>query len=676
MASGKQMIFGKGYWKTYEEGVQREWAVTNGIGGYAGSSIIGANTRKHHGLLIASLRPPVERTLAVAMVHEALTLEGRAYPLHAARRPTGLEEGQRHLQRFHYESHPTFTYHVEEVFLEKRIVMVQGRNETLVRYVIRNGSAPLTLTLTPLFNFRDHGERSERSDLQFHLEEVEKGVLKLQPKGRPEAAIVLRHTQGTVTRRSRLFDEDMLYDTEIATGMSAVDNHYTPYDITLEVPPHGHQVVDLLLTLATQGEAQHLAPITTAMGDVLLDSASARADALKGGPGNPDPFIRTLALAADQFIVDRASTGHKTILAGLPWFSDWGRDTMIALPGLTLSTKRYGDARSILRTFAQYVRNGLVPNMFPDQGQPPLYNTVDASLWYFNAVHAYLRHTGAAEDYDFVQREIYPKLKEIIAAYRAGTDFNIGMDEDGLIHAGSGLDQVTWMDVRVGEWVVTPRHGKPVEINALWYHGLKVMEELSTRFGEDAAEYRLLAERVHASFNGRFWNEATQCLFDVVDQNDPRIRPNQIYAVSLPHTVLPRERGRKVVETVIRELYATYGLRSLSPRDPAYRGLYKGALPVRDAAYHQGTAWAFPLGALVTAYLKVHGADESALAYAKGLLEPMKDHLRDGCIGSIAEIFDGDGPNVSRGCYAQAWSVGEVLRAALEIQEIEGRTGS
>ena len=358
----------------------------------------------------------------------------------------------------------------------------------------------------------------------------------------------------------------------------------------------------------------------------------------------------------------------KTVLAGLPWFTDWGRDTMIAYTGLVLATNRKKEAQEILLTFARYVHHGIVPNMFPDDNTPPLYNTVDASLWYFYAVWQYLKYYSSGEDYSFIEKEIYPQLKEIIAAYQNGTDFSIYMEEDGLIHAGSGLDQITWMDVRVGDWVATPRHGKPVEINALWYNALKVMETLSEHYGDHslASEYLVLSNLTRRSFREKFWWEEMGCLYDVVDGDttDDHLRPNQIYAVSLPFTMLDREQEKHIVSVVKEKLYIGCGLRSLSTDHADYHGIYCGSLPKRDAAYHQGTAWGFLLGGFLSAYAKVYDHSPACIREMLAMLEPVKAHLTDnGCIGSISEIFDGDAPHNPRGCYAQAWSVGEVLRA-------------
>lgn len=652
------MRFGKGYWKTFAAGIEREWVITNGAGGYCGSSIIGANTRKHHGLLIASLRSPVQRYLVLSKIDETLLIGENSYSLSAVQRPSGYEEGQKHLQTFIYDELPHFNYQTEEVFITKTPAFEREKNTITIGYEILNGSKPLEITFTPLFNFREHGGKSEKADLRFTTD-ISGNVITLVHEAHKEYPIRFCFSEGEICRRAEKYDEEMEYQTEINTGNTAIDNHFKPYDITVKIKPYESKKISFVCSLENECCTDAFENIKTETERIKL---------LKKNAGYEDEFVQSLVQAADQFIVKRESTGFKTILAGLPWFTDWGRDTMIALQGLTLVTKRFEDTRGILRTFAKYVKNGLVPNMFPDEGVEPLYNTVDASLWYFYSVYKYLEYTGDDSDYEFIRTEIYPKLKEIINSYKNGTDFSIYMDEDGLIHAGSGYDQVTWMDVRVGDWVVTPRHGKPVEINALWYNALKVMETLSEKFGESGLEYKDISKKTKESFVKKFWNEDKQCLYDVTDisGNDDKLRPNQIWAVSLPYTMLDAEKEKKVVETVISKLYASYGLRSLSADDAEYKGEYKGRLHDRDAAYHQGTVWAFPLGALVTAYVKVYGNTRKSIEYAGKLIEPLKDHLMDGCIGSVAEVFDGNEPIISRGCYAQAWSVGEILRAYVE----------
>lgn len=656
------MRFGKGYWKTFEHGIEREWVITNGIGGYCGSSIIGANTRKHHGMLIASLHAPVERYMILSKIDEILSIDGNEYKLGASERPFGNDEGHKHLQSFIYDELPHYNYQAEEVFITKTLAFEREKNTISIGYDITNGSKPLTITFTPLFNFREHGDKSEKADLSFeHV--VNGNEIRLIHSKHTDFPVKFYFSEGEISKRDNIYDEEMQYRIEINTGNTSVENHFTPYDITVDIKPYEKKKVSMVCSIEEAYKKDAFENIK---------SETSRINELVEMSGFTDEFACQLVRAADQFIVKRESTGYKTVLAGLPWFTDWGRDTMIALQGLTLVTKRFDDARGILKTFANYVKNGLVPNMFPDEGIEPLYNTVDASMWYFYSVDKYLEYTGSDEDYEFIKNEIYPKLKEIVEYYKKGTEFSIYMDEDGLIHAGGGFDQVTWMDVRVGEWVVTPRHGKPVEISALWFNALKVMEKLSKKFGEDSSEYLELAEKVKISFNEKFWNEKDKCLYDVVSDegNDNKIRPNQIWAVSLPYTMLDRDKERMVVETVISKLYASYGLRSLSMDHPEYIGEYKGKLRDRDAAYHQGTTWAFPLGGLITAYVKVNDYSKESIEYANKLIDPLRDHLMDGCVGSIAEIFDGNEPVISRGCYAQAWSVGEILRAYAEECQI------
>jgi predicted glycogen debranching enzyme len=466
-----------------------------------------------------------------------------------------------------------------------------------------------------------------------------------------------------------------MYHYELVDGKAGIDTHFIPSLLHLELAPYEHKKFAVICTVEAAGLPEQSGWELIAAEEARLAALVQRA-AVDDVPEAWRETIEQLVRAADHFIVHRASTQMKTILAGYPWFADWGRDTMIALQGLTLSTRRFEDAQEILWTFAKYVKNGLVPNMFPDEGQEPIYNTVDASMWYFHSVYEFLRYYPEEQAEQFVREQIFPVLKQIVEAYKTGTDFSIGMDQDGLIAAGSGLDQVTWMDVRVDGIVVTPRHGKPVEINALWYNALCIMADFARRFEESAAPYEHLAQQVKQSFLEKFWNEADGCLYDVVTREgvgDRQIRPNQIWATSLPFTMLSREQATAVVHKVLQTLYATYGLRSLANSDPEYKPYYGGKLLQRDLAYHQGTVWSFPLGALITGYCKVHDYSEQSIAYATQLLEPFADHLRDGCVGQIAEIFDGNEPIISRGCYAQAWGVGEVLRAWLEDLVWRGR---
>ena len=657
-------------WTTFKEGIKREWAVTNGIGGYAGSSMIGAHSRTHQGYLIASLHAPIERYLVFSKINETATVGTSTVSFetsqHCASGKTVYTEGQKFLTSFIYDGSVHYTYETDNFSFEKHITLKRNANVCAVSYELTAGDNDCTFTLTPLFNYREHSESSTPDTLRFETF-TEDRTFYLVPEKNKDIAIRFQTSEGTFSERKTVYDVDMQLQIEVDLETDGLDCHYCPVDLSIEVPANTTKKVSILCSIGDVNERP--APVSdTEAFSILEENARCHAELFEKA-GYRDSFANQLVLASDQFLTYRESTKMMTVLAGLPWFTDWGRDTMIAFTGLTLCTKRFKEAEEILLTFARYIRHGIVPNMFPDDNMPPLYNTVDASLWYFYAVYQYLNYNPAAEAETFVKEQIFPHLKEIISAYEKGTDFSIYMEDDGLIHAGSGLDQITWMDVRVGDWVATPRHGKPVEINALWYNALRIMESLCEKFDEDASAYRTRANQVKESFNAKFWDSSNQCLFDVVDGDEPddHIRPNQIYAVSLPFSLLPEEQEKSVVALVEKELFVGCGLRSLAPDHPDYHGIYCGALAKRDAAYHQGTAWGFLLGGFFSAYMKVNHHSSSAAENAVRMLEPVRKHLTDsGCIGSISEIFDGDAPHNPRGCYAQAWSVGEVLRCYCE----------
>ena len=700
--------------------IQREWTITNGIGGYAGSSILGAHNRTHQGYLIASYHPPVDRFMVFSKTHEKLTIGEKTYDFstgqYAGEEVAGTvvadkdipdaykgsdtlsveadfvfrkpiyRTGNDYLQEFTYDGNPHFIYQVGSLSITKTIFMVQNQNKTVVMYEIRNEGEAAEFTVTPLFNFREHSASSTVDTLLFDTEVFHNadksdlhGIL-LYPKNQSrDYYIYLSASPSEITDRTDLYDVDMQFATEVENEVSGLDCNYTPYDITFQIPAHSRCTHALMCETGLREDLQQdllERDLIHRIRKYYQESCDYYGSLLQRAGQEKDPFANTLILAANQFLAHRQSTGLMTVLAGLPWFTDWGRDTMIAFHGLTLCTRRFQEAADILKTFSMYVHHGMVPNMFPDNGEPPMYNTADASLWYFYAVDAYLKAVASDEEQDakaaerFIRQEIYPSLKEILHAYEHGTDFSIYMDEDGLIHAGSGKDQVTWMDVRVGDWVVTPRHGAPVEINALWYNALKVMQDLALRFQdlELSTHCNTLSVKVQTSFCRKFWYADGGYLYDVIDGDecDRSLRPNQIYAVALPYTMLDDAKARSVVDVVERELLAGPGVRSLASQHPDYHPVYVGSLPKRDAAYHQGTAWGFLLGGFLTAYMKVHNYSSDAAAQALLYLDPVKQHLTENCVGSICEIFDGDAPHKGRGCYAQAWSVGETLRAYLE----------
>lgn len=655
----------------FSNNIRKEWAITNGIGGYAGSSILGAHNRTHQGYLIASLHPPVERYMVFSKTNESFSQAGQHYDLETSQHLDApkYSKGNNYLTRFVYDGTVTYSYKAGDLSFEKHIVLSQGKNEVALAYDFTNSGEEAVFTITPLMNYREHNASATVDTLRFEVKE-DKHAFVLTPLANEDYRIVLIFSDGSLVPRQNQYDIDMQYQTEVDNETDGLDCHFTPYDITVTIPAKSSMKFSLLCRILPKEElVSSIDFISSDLAFEIKNKERKHLDQLlqTAGYGNDD-FANALVIAANQFLAYRSSTGLMTVLAGLPWFTDWGRDTMIAFTGLTLATRRFKEAEEILLTFSKYIHHGMVPNMFPDDGQAPLYNTVDASLWYFYAVDQYLNYVKTEDAYTFVKDSIYPCLKEIIAAYKGGTDFSIYMDSDYLIHAGGGFDQVTWMDVRVGEWVVTPRHGKPVEINALWYNALCVMEKLSVKFGEDATSYADLAQQVKDSFTQKFWYEEGNYLYDVVDdkENDASLRPNQIYAVSLPYTMLSEEQAKAVVQIVEKELYVGRGLRSLAPGHPDYHPIYLGALPKRDAAYHQGTAWGFLLGGFISAYTKVHNHSPEAIRQALDFLVPVKEQFYEGGIGSISEIFDGDAPHHCRGCYAQAWSVGEVLRCYAE----------
>jgi predicted glycogen debranching enzyme len=640
--------------------VYREWLVTNGLGGYALSTVCGANSRRYHGYLVAALNPPIRRTVFVAQLEEQAVIGGQSFPLSTNEFHGRYvhPHGYLYLESFRLEGTiPAYTYALAEARLEKRVWMAHGHNTTYVAYTFRQGTRPLTLTVIPLCTARNHHEHTRGVGWEARLAVVPHG-LSVQFFGAPPYFILSQEFSAAIegdwywrfhhrmeTCRG-LDDQEDLY----AMGRFAVI--LAPgQTATLVISTQADPCLNGLQTLAAERERQQ----------------SLLAASPLGGEDEPD-FIRQLVLAADQFVVARGETGQ-SVIAGYPWFNDWGRDTMIALPGLTLATGRPEVAARILRTYAQYVDGGMLPNRFPDGDEPPDYNTVDATFWYLQAIYEYTRHT---DDWQLVA-DLYPVLVDIVDWHERGTRYGIGVDaRDSLLHAGERGMQLTWMDAKMDDWVVTPRIGKPVEINALWYNALRIMARFAhqMRDGHAAARFEKLAQRAAASFVDRFWYLEGGYLYDVIDSptgNDASLRPNQIFAVSLPHCPLPSDRARAVVEAVGRSLLTSYGLRSLAPDHPDYVGRYKGNQWARDGAYHQGTVWGWLMGPYVSALHRVTG---DAIA-ARRLLEPFTDHLHDAGMGTVSEIFDGDPPHTPRGCPAQAWSVAEVLRAWLALRKAE-----
>ncbi|NEX02690.1 glycogen debranching enzyme, putative [Pseudobutyrivibrio sp. NOR37] len=683
----------------YKNNIYREWLLTNGLGSYAGSSIIGSHMRTQQGYLIASIHPPVERFLVFSKTNERLVCGSRIYDLTTAQHKgpyaSEFNQGNMHLKSFTYDGTVNFVYEAGGMRLTKTIALVQGKNQCVIAYTLENNGPAAGVVITPLMNYRDHGEHMTVESLKYELPDSAFGEIRdeatgntgfyYSPVSNKNVRVSLVSAGCEMVKRNNIYDENMELQYELDNDAEALDCHLKPYDFVMEVDAGGVSRASFVCTVDVRDQVGRKKIEWSDIPEVEIDTAFIEiekaknrvADLIeKSGFSDEEELGQILTVAADQFIVDRLSTGKKTIMAGYPWFTDWGRDTMIAFTGLCLETGRYEDAKSILLSFSKCIKNGLVPNMFPDNGKEPLYNTADASLWYFYAVYNYLKYVDTDEAWKFVEDYIYSSLQEIMAAYRKGTQFSIGMDDDALMNAGSGLDQVTWMDVRIGDEVVTPRHGKPVEINALWYNALMTMEEISrgiARRTHDKPENYLayaggcsqLAMWVKEAFNEEFWYEEGGYLYDVIgeDFKDATLRPNQIFAVSLPFTMLDIEKEKSIVRVLKDRLYVGVGLRSLDTEDENYQGTYQGSLEKRDHAYHQGTAWGFLLGAFIESYLKVGGGSAQSIEEARAMFEPIEQHLFSNCIGSVSEIFDGDEPHAGRGCFAQAWSVGEILRA-------------
>lgn len=643
-----KFVYGRQDFKTFERGEENCYLMTNGLGGFSSLTMIGSCSRNDHAVLMSceASEAPNHRYQMIHRLEEILTVGERRLRLSSQdfTEPGKREEGYLYLSSFVYQDYPLWHYEAEGVAVDKRIVLMPGANVVGISYEIRNRSGkPVSLQVLPHLEFVPKGQTlSHKQDFRF-----EPG--RITSNGRT----LFYRTDGEVSELALRRERGLRYAYDVCDGRAESGCTVVNHCVTFRMGP-GQEL---------EGEMIYGTEPIRADFREIREQLLAEREGIRRKAGFRDRTADELAAAAAQFVSRRASTEGMTILAGFPFFEDWGRDTMIALTGCCICTGQYDTAKSILQTFMSYCREGLMPNLFPEGGQEPRYNTVDASLLFFLAVYEYYRRT---KDSEFV-KSAWPVMTEIIKWYRQGTAYHIGMDQDGLIYAGEGFDQVTWMDVRIGDILPTPRHGKPVEINAYWYNALRIMDRLEQEpgfeCGDEPGEYGKLAKQVGRSFREKFWNEEAGCLRDVLaGEGEAQIRCNQIWAVSLPFSLLDREKERQVVETVYRKLYTPLGLRSLAPEDPEFKAFYGGELMARDLAYHQGTVWTFPLGGYYLAYLKVYDYKPEAVKQVREQLESITAALREGCIGQLPEIYDGGRPVSSRGCFAQAWSVGELLR--------------
>jgi predicted glycogen debranching enzyme len=629
---------------------RREWLLTNGRGSYAMGTVAGTLTRSYHGLLVAALDPPVARRLLVPTIQFDVQYRGVSYPLATNRWASGgrVPEGWRFIASFAVsEGVPVWTYTLGDAELEVCLAMPYGHDRTAIALRAVRAVEPLRVTARVLVADRDHHGGSLPDPERFAVSvDGDRAAVSLPDCGRTLYVSAPGATMSPHRDRWSAF----FLARESERGLNAIDDYLYAADARFSLAPGERG--GLVVGLDDGGDdAPH-----------IVDAARARGADLAAG--ETDPLLAQLAIAADAFVVQATPGGasRTTIVAGYPWFTDWGRDTMISLPGLLIANRRSDVAEAIVRGFAPFVDGGMLPNVFPDAGSAPEYNTVDAALWYVDAIRAC---ASATRDPNFA-RDLFPVLQAIVAGYTAGTRFGIGVDpEDGLVRAGVPGVQLTWMDAKVGDHVVTPRIGKPVEVNALWFAALTTTAHFAEHCAADPQPYEEAAARVRASFE-RFWNEERGCCFDVIDGpggNDPAIRPNQLFAVALAPELLTPERARAVVEVCVRDLWTPVGLRTLAPSDPAYLGHYGGDQTARDGAYHQGTVWPWLLGAFVQAHLNVY--DDRALAQA--FVAPLADALGGYAIGTLGEIFDGDAPHAPCGTIAQAWSVAELIAALLLV---------
>lgn len=636
-----RFLYGKQELRSLARSQEECFLMTNGLGGYSSLTSAYSVNRCDQGVLVAAVKAPNKRETLVHRLSEQLEVAGVPHFLSTQEFADGSapEEGYRHLYSFTYENIPYWRYHIGGVRVVRRMAMSYEQNITAVLYTIENQSTtPCTLRVEPFLKCAPKEQAIQEPPFLVYAP----GKITC---GKDTLLITTRGTlKGTPLRTQKLSYLADAMDGRPASG-------YASSCCTVEMTVGAGEAADFSIIFSDRRQ------FLTA--EEILSEQLRRLAELEGRAGFRDPVARQLAVSADAFIAHRDSTNGKTILAGYPLFSDWGRDTMIALTGLTLATGRYVDAASILRTFLAYEKDGLVPNLFPEGGHDPMYNTVDAALLLIDAVWQYYRRT---KNLDFV-REAYPTLERIIAAYRRGTHHSIYMDTDCLIHAGSGLDQVTWMDVRVGDILPTPRHGKPVEINAYWYNALRIMEVFAQKLNI-SQDYGELAAKVQEAFVSKFYMEDKGYLRDVLSGTsaDEQLRCNQVWALTMPFTMLNHEQECSVLHAVERHLHTACGLRTLSPEDPEFRGHYGGEQLNRDLAYHQGTVWVFPLGAFYLAYLKVRENTPEAQKDVRAQLAALESMLREGCVGQLPEIYDGEFPSVGKGCFAQAWSVGEMLR--------------
>jgi len=667
-----KLVVGTERLRRLDDAIATEWLVANNLGGYASSTILGVNSRKYHGLLVAALNPPANRHVLLSRLDEEIQVGKNTYRTSSIEfRNNTRTEGFAYLTQFILDPFPTYTYDIEQLRLRKTIFMPAKMNVTVSIYRVDNGfDCEAVLRIVPMVNFRHFHSTTEKTSLNWDFLQTSSVRETFLRPSNSQWTLGISSSEGEYVPSRGEWMEKIYYRTEDSRGESCLDDNYLPGFFELKLNPNETKSFGVFAVGGEkEREAQNiLESICRKNLEVLLHEELERRDRLLAEFSEThdgfafDDWLKWCVLAADSFIVDRESVGTKSVIAGYHWFEDWGRDCLVSLPGLTLITGRFEDARQILLTLSSFRDAGLIPNKLPDHAEEkPIYNSVDATLWYINATWQYLKYTG---DFLFVRKKLWETLISGIERYIKGTQFGIRLDSDGLILHGPKL---TWMDTDA-----TPRDGKAVEIQALWYNALKIMQLLATKFDcrEEAERYSELAEKTMRSFNEKFWRSEEGCLFDVVSvdgHGDASFRPNQVIAVSLDFGMLDKGREMMIVENVLKRLWSGYGLRTLPRDDPRYCGVYSGDRTRRDRAYHNGTVWPWLTGPFVTAYVKANSySTESRNFVSNNLLVPLlKEEVHRGGLGTVSEILDGDSPQ-PRGCISQAWSVAEPLRAYIE----------
>lgn len=660
-----------------ENAREKEWIISNGLGGYASSTVLGVNTRKYHGILVAAFHPPRDRMLCLAKLDEELIIGNNFYPLFSNEFQSGIfPRGHIFLKRFLLSPFPKYVYAVENVEVQKTLFMPYKKNAIITLYeVFKKGNLEIKIRVSSLITCRHFHSVVDRWRTPLNFTQKTQGKRVIVNIEAPRSVLVMETTDGLYFPMEK-WVEKVYFREEFSRGESFLDDWFQPGFFEIKIDRKRAKFA--VTAFVGENEAQTVKissemPATTYDAEALYDKNVERYESLltnfynRHNSINAENWLSWIVLATDAFIVEGAEKASKSIIAGYHWFEDWGRDAFVSLPGLMLATGRFKDARQTFLTFKKYRGDGLIPNFISDQDAKPVYNSVDATLWYVNAVLQYMKYTG---DLKFVEANLWEDLKTMVESLVNGTIFNMRVDGDGLLLHGPRL---TWMDTVVENQPLTPRAGKAVEVQALWYNALKTLEVLARKFNEEneAENFTHLAENAKRSFNEKFWNADKGCLFDVVDEHgcgDTSIRPNQIIAVALDFTMLDDVKSEKIVDIVYKELLTPYGLRTLTRSDPRYVGLYFGDRRSRDKAYHNGAVWPWLLGSFTTAFLKTKGYADFRREYVlKNFLLPLfTEQIFKAGVGTISEIFDGDSPHNPRGCIAQAWSIAEPLRAYVE----------